>query len=182
MDNSLKATIFRGGLPYEPDVAKLNVAFPVESLEHGRILEHAAVLATLGMEKRNDRYEAVLRSWRRDLQADHRIVLTYVRAPVAQQDGRVKNVSIGLRVCDDAEKLGHSQSKMKTGVRVIKKSFAVLGAVNEHKLTDEQRRRFDHSQRVMGALHATAQQAAKDIELPKRTPPPQRQLGDRPVA
>ena len=65
MTDKAKSEVWRGGLPYAPDAAKLEKAFP--NPEEGQLFKHEEFEKLLIEKRGTQRYYGVINSWRKGL-------------------------------------------------------------------------------------------------------------------
>lgn len=155
--------IHRGGLPYGPEIEKLDAAFPVPSLTEGRVIPSAEIQQVLGL-KAGPRYYAVVNSWRGKQRAQRNIILEY-------RDG-------GLKVLPPGEVLDVAETSTHRAARHIKRAVRKFGWVDRKRLDESGQRRYDHTSRVATVMAAAVEDSKKKmaIELPAAQSLPRRAI------
>ena len=142
--------IFQGGVPTEPDVKRLDVAFP--SPETETEITHDQLEAILNLSRRSSRYRTVLQAWRRKLM-------------------RLKNLDTeaipnrGYKILREYERVNVSAKNFRQGVRKVGRAVTRIERVNVAKLTQEEQRKAEHVQQQMSSTLAVARGTAKAVAI-----------------
>lgn len=147
--------VFFGGIPTDMDVKKLNQAFGVP--DAGAEITHDQIEATLGMDRKTNRYKAVTLRWRASMLRDHNIELGPVHG-------------VGFKSLNSEERVSAGMAGMKSGSRKVLRSIKRADQVqtDDPVLTKKQ----DLMRRFGVAIAAEANTMARQIEPPK----PQQQM------
>jgi hypothetical protein len=144
---------FRGGIPYAIDVKRLSEAFPVPSLNEGRVIEHSELSAVLEMRSGTPRYYSVVNSWIGQTRALHGIYIIW-------------QPSTGIKVLDPALLLTHAENKTRQKIRQTGRAVSIYGWVDRARLDSLGQQRLDHHSRVIGALNDAMHAARKNLAVP----------------
>lgn len=156
-------TVFRGGLPYGPEFARLDEAFPVASLAEGAKVTHERLEGVLGVKRQSGRYYGVVNAW-----------ITRQR----NQNGvfMVWELTVGLKVLNPAEILDFAETRTRQKIRQTRRAIKTFGYVDRSRLDNVGQRRLDHQLRVAEAIKTSLDMAKRDLavelapvkSLPKR--------------
>lgn len=140
---------FFGGMPYGPDVRRLEEAFPVTELTEGKVIEHEMLSGVLDLKRGTQRYYGVINAWRSRVRNSNGVILEW-------QPGD------GLKVLDPAGVLDCSENRTRQKIKQLcgPRAIGMFAWVDRARLDDVGRRRFDHQARVVRAL--------KDAVIEKR--------------
>jgi hypothetical protein len=150
----MKTKTFLGGIPYSICFNQLDEAFPVDQLAEGRLLRHAELSSTLGIEARSERYYAVINVWRKRQKASVGKVIEWERGE-------------GLKVLNPAQTLGHVETRTKQKIKQTVRAASDFRWVDRSRLDLIGQQRLDHQARVSLALvdHLKASQKEMVIDL-----------------
>lgn len=145
--------VFRGGVPTAPDVRKLREMFPDKDLNVGDVLAYDDIAEVVGCAYGTSRFKSITDRWRK---------------LVENESGKIIGVSkgVGFAVLSDSQKLEVSHQKLRTAVRSAGRSLTVAMHIDRSNLTDDERLRLDHQNRINASLLAAAQ-ISPNTELPK---------------
>lgn len=149
MDNNIG---FKGGIPYGLDVRRLSDAFPVPSLNEGRVLRHAELEEVLGYKRGTQRYYGVVNAWLNKQKADHGLILVWVP-------------SEGVKVLDPAGVLEHAEIRTKQKSRQLQRQIKMFGWVDRARLDTVGQKRLDHQLTVAAKLSAAVGDARKGLAV-----------------
>lgn len=158
--------LFRGGVPYGPDVKRLEAAFPINELTEGRTIQHEELAAVIGVVPSSPRYYAVVKAWMRTQRASQAIQMRI--AP-----------KIGVEVMDPATHLTHAEKSLHGKLKQTARACREFSHVDSGRLDILGQRRLEHvQQKVVGLLAGTIQAANKNlaVELAPIKSLPRRQL------
>jgi hypothetical protein len=145
----MPTTIFPGGLPTEPELAKLDAAFlPVKT--PGFVIKHEEFEAVIGSKRATPRYRTVLEAWRRRILKHHNHIT-----------GPVRGVGIKFLLPDEQSEKVCDQ--FGQGMRKVKRAHALSFRTDVARMSPEYRRSNEHVQRVTSALILHAATAAKEL-------------------
>lgn len=150
----MNAKMFMGGIPYGPDVNRLRVAFPHESLKEQLIVEHSQIEQALQFKRVSSRYRGVVNSWIAAMYRDYNINIKALRG-------------VGFQVLDNQGLLSDvsKQSESRGALHV-----AALGKyrrINPVKLSEGDRRLYEHKARHAAILAANIKETQRQMfQLP----------------
>jgi hypothetical protein len=147
-----EASIFRGGMPYGPDVKRLDEAYPIASLTEGLLIEHEKLSKIVKAQKGTGRYYGVIDSWRKRLREENDIVLLW-------------RFGVGIYVAYPHERLNYSETKIRRGMRGTKRGIRFLGSVERERLDEQGQKRYDHVIHVSTVLHTALESARKQLPI-----------------
>jgi hypothetical protein len=137
--------MWNAGVPTEPDVRRLDEAFP--ALEIGDVIQHEAIEAVLGIGRKTFRYKTVVNAWRRRMEAERNIVLGAV-------------IGEGYRVLTDAERVECGGGKLRSAGRATTRAATLVTGADRAKLPPELQAKADHvsaaAASILGALRLQA--------------------------
>lgn len=149
MDES-KVQHWKGGLPYGPDVRKLEEAFPTP--EEGQIIGHDEFEKVLKMKRGSARYYGVINKWRGNS--------TSKSGLFPERDIDTEWISgVGLKVLAPAERLHHGERDTRASIRHRTRARNRTLATPRDRLDDIGQRRYD----LDAKAHAMARES--DIAL-----------------
>lgn len=144
--------IFRGGIPYGPDLRRLAECFPVPNLAEGLVIKHEDLEAILEVDRHGTRYRGVVNSWIGKLRAENGIILTW-------------QPSIGIKVLDPAGVLEHAETRTRQKVRQLQRTVKLFGWVDRSRLDDTGKRRLDHEMISAAKMAQHAKDAEKEMAI-----------------
>lgn len=158
---------FRGGMPYGPDLDRLDAAFPIDSLTEGRIVTHAELAGAMDIQQGSPRYYSVIRAWIRKQRITRRVILEWVHA-------------VGLKVLNPAEVLSTAEDVTHRKIRQTQKAISRFSWVDRNRLNSQGQSRLDHQTMVYGRLTYALSQAKREsaIELAPVQSLPKRAISD----
>src|SRR5262245_57120552 len=136
---------FRGGLPYGPDVQRLNDAFPNPS--EGMIIKHEMLEPVVRAPMKTGRYYAVVNSWINQLRERAAIITVWLPG-------------IGIKFLDPGEILKASKTGTKQKLRQTARKMKLLAYSDRDRLNQAGQLDWDHTHQVY-ALLRDAQNVAK---------------------
>lgn len=160
--------VFRGGMPYEPDVNRLKERFPASALTEGRVIGHAELETALVYKKGTPRYYGVINSWMAYCEGELGIYLRW-------------KAQIGLEVMEPAVHFEYRETGLKQKLRGARKAARRVATVPRHRLDAIGQARFDHVAReaAMIAQWASDKQKQLAIELsPVKSLPKPKLVGE----
>lgn len=149
--------LFRRGIPTEPDVVALMTRFGVP--EEGTPITYAEVADVLHLNVASSRFRTVTMAWRRQLESDHRVVLT-------ARDG-------AFTVRDPESRISFSKSMTKAGYRRLGRANRVATDTDAERLSEAGRVNRDKVMQITSKA-----QLAIDAEARKRPAPRLRAVGE----
>lgn len=156
--------LYKGGIPYEPDVKRLNEMYQPSTLKEGRTITRDEISGVLQVPIGSQRFYGVLNSWIKQLRDHHGIYMRMIP-------------SVGVKVLPPNEILEHGERMTHSKLRQASRAIKTFGYVDRSRLDHIGQRRLDHQCWVAGVLKgaiATAQkQMAVELSpvksLPKRS-------------
>lgn len=148
----MSATVFMGGSPTAPDVAKLHEAFGIPT--EGTLITWDAFEKAVGIIQNTHRFRTVLNAWRKAMFTKHNVVF-------GPQPGK------GLIALAPNPRIERMTERARSGFRIIRKATIVAGATDRTRLTPENRKAAEHLDRIGANHRLAAAAAAKGIRLPE---------------
>jgi hypothetical protein len=156
--------IFRNGIPYGPDLKRLDDYFPASELTEGRVIPVGELEAAISENRGTSRFYGVITAWRNRQRNDNGIYIKW-------------EPRVGLKVLSPAEILGHAETLTRRGIRHTGRGIKTFGYVDRERLDHVGQKRLDHQCRIITALKGSMDQANKQLaidlapvqSLPKRT-------------
>lgn len=156
-------SVFRGGVPYQIDIRKLEAAFPIEELTEGRTIKHEEIEAVIDCAKGSQRYYGVVNSWASKLRNTASIILAW-------QPGD------GIKRLDPAGHLNHAGTRFRQKGRQYNKAGKEFAWVERDRLNDAGKQRLDLHARIAEAQRDATRRAFKELAIelpaPKSLPKP----------
>ena len=138
------------GIPYGPDVRKLEEAYP--SPEEDQIISHGELEKTLVIPQKTARFYAVINKWRKRLRTDRNIDSEWIQ-------------SVGVKILNPADRLKVSEGNVKQGIRHTGRAFRRLGIVPRERLDTIGQARYDHAIQVASKLTVAGREAKKELAI-----------------
>lgn len=148
----MAAMVFRGGLPYGPDIKRLDDAFPVDSLTEGRVIEHGELEKILTCKRGSSRYYGVIDTWIGQRRSANGIVLVW-------------EPTRGLKVLNPAEILEHAEVRTRQKIRQTGRAIRIFGLVDRERLDGTGQKRLDHQMRVVSTLKESLESSRKQLAI-----------------
>jgi hypothetical protein len=145
-----EAKLWKGGLPYGPQVKKLEEAYPRP--EEDSVISHEDFVALVSETKGTQRYYGVINSWRKKLFNELGIDTAWLPGD-------------GIKILPPADRLKVSEGDFKTGLRKAKRAVRRLAATPRERLDDIGRKRYDHTAIVMAKVSSVADEARKQLAI-----------------
>lgn len=150
------ATIFRGGVPYGPDVKRLTEAFPHQTLTDDRVITHGDLEKVLGLDRGTSRYYGVVDAWKRGQKRFHQIYMAW-------------EPKVGMRVLPPLGVWRHNSKRRDRGLRTTIRGISDYNYVQSYRLDQEQQVRFAHEYKVNSLLYGDIKRAKNELALPPQT-------------
>ena len=138
------------GIPYGPDVRKLEEAFP--SPDEDQIIRHGEFEGLLKIESQTSRYYGVINTWRRRLRNERNIDSEWLHG-------------IGLKILNPADRLKESERNVKQGIRHTGRAFRRLAIVPRERLDAIGQARYDHALQVASKLTTAGKDAQRELAI-----------------
>jgi hypothetical protein len=145
-----KATIFEGGIPTAPDVAKLVTSFGAP--DRGRLITYEEIEKVIEVGPTTCRFRTVTNAWRNHLRDEHGLVT-------------VAEPGVGFRVLLDAELIGHSIGRRKKGIREIGRAGRDLAQARDEGLDEVSKASRDHVGRQIAQEWHALQDASRKLKV-----------------
>lgn len=145
-----ESQLWKGGLPYSPQVRKLEDLYPKP--EEDTLFTHEDLERVIAEKHGTQRYYGVINSWRKKLFNELGIDSSWIPAQ-------------GLRILSPADRLHVSESDFKTGLRRTKKAIRRLAATPRDRLDAVGQQRYDHASIVMAKIKGEANSAQKQLAI-----------------
>ena len=144
--------IFRGGVPYGPDIKRLTDTFPISNLEEGLIITHQELQAVIGLQSKSQRYYAVVDVWRHRMRGDYGINIVW-------------QMGDGVKVLNPAEMLTFAEKRTKQKFRQTGKALQLFDYVEAARLDDTGKKRLDHMQVVRVKTSQALKESARELSI-----------------
>jgi hypothetical protein len=145
-----EAKLWKGGLPYGPQVRKLEELYPKP--EEDLMLIHEQIEKIIGEPKGTQRYYGIVDSWRKKLFNELGIDSAWLPGQ-------------GLKILQPSERLHASESDFKFGLRKTKRAVKRLAATPRDRLDAIGQQRYDHAAIVMAKIKGEADMAQKQLAI-----------------
>jgi hypothetical protein len=150
MTDEIKVKGFRGGLPYGPDVQRLNDAFPI--LSEGQIFTHEMLEIPARSPMKTPRYYAVVNSWRKQHRERAGIIIEWI-------------TGTGVKVLDPGEILTASKTGTKQKLRQTQRKMKLIAYSDRDRLNQAGQLDYDHTHHVYVVLHDAVNAAKKTLPI-----------------
>lgn len=138
------------GIPYGPDIRKLEEAYP--SPEEDQVYTHTDLENLLKITQKTPRYYGVVNSWRRRLRTDRNIDSEWIHG-------------VGLKILNPADRLKESERNVKQGIRHTGRAFRRLAIVPRERLDTMGQARYDHALAVASKLTQAGRDAGRELAI-----------------
>lgn len=147
-----EAVVFKGGMPYGPDVNRLKETFPVTELTEGRILLHDQLEPIVRQKKGSQRYYGIINSWISQQRNDNGVFMVWEQAR-------------GLKVLGPAEILNYAETRTRQKMKQTGRAIKTFGWVDRTRLDDVGQKRLDHQMRVANTIRDAIDSARKQLAI-----------------
>ena len=144
--------LFKGGMPYEIDVKRLEADFPVNELPEGRKIEHQQIEIAIDCTKGTSRYYGVVDSWMNKIKHSHGIVLRW-------------EPSQGVVVMTPSQVLDHTETRLRQKIRQTGRVMREFVWVDRNRLDNIGQKRLDHQTRIANVLKEHLNMAKKELAI-----------------
>jgi|GEM_PF-1568742 hypothetical protein len=159
-------SLWKNGLPYSVDIAKLNDVFPVPTLTEGRTITHEEIEKVIGYKRGSPRYYGVVNSWISSQKHQNAIFMVWTPG-------------MGVRVLDPSGILSHGETKIQQKIRQTRRAIKILPWVNRDRLDPIGQKRLDHqvvaAAKLAEALNSGKKELSVDLAPVKSLPKPRLQ-------
>jgi hypothetical protein len=138
------------GIPYGPDVRKLEEAFP--NPEEDQIIKSEEFEKIIRVEQKTARFYGVINAWRRRLRTDRNIDSEWVHG-------------VGVKILNPADRLKVSEVNIKQGIRRTGRAFRRLAITPRERLDAVGQQRYDHQLQVGAKLIQAGRDAKKELAI-----------------
>lgn len=135
---------YRGYLPTQLDIDKLNAAYPPEQLVAGTEIPYSDFERVIGAKYRSNRYNTVLHRWRKVMEQKHKITFRPLQGKA-------------LIVCDDDKKIEVVNVKIGVASTYLRNARIIHTGINRNRLTEAGQAAFDQNSSRLGTMIATEQ-------------------------
>jgi hypothetical protein len=158
--------LFFGALPYEPDVKRIEEAFPIKNLYEGQIIKHPEIAKVLGVVHGTNRYYGVVNSWK-TLLKHHKIEL-------------LTKPKIGYEVGEPHEIMAQAEKDLRSGLKKTGKGIKRFRRVDATRLDESGRERHMQLNLVANHIESHNKWARKSlpIEAPAVVSLPKRMMAE----
>lgn len=158
----VKAEIWKGGLPYEPDVRKLEEKYP--NPEEDQVITHEDFEKLLSLTRGPGRYYGVIKSWQKRLFNLRNIDSQWIQGK-------------GVKILGPADRLEVGESGIRRKLKQVKREVRRTGATPRERLNEMGQRHYDHTMmnaaKMLPALEEMRKQLSIDLAPVKSLPKPQ---------
>jgi hypothetical protein len=138
------------GIPYGPDVRKLEEAFP--NPEEDQVIKSEDFEKIIRVEQKTARFYGVINAWRRRLRTDRNIDSEWVHG-------------VGVKILNPADRLKVSEVNIKQGIRKTGRAFRRLAITPRERLDAVGQQRYDHQLQVGAKLIQAGRDAKKELAI-----------------
>lgn len=151
-DSNNNTSIFRGGLPYAPDVLRLEEEIPLARLSEGTVIGHDAFERALGYKRGTQRYYSVVNAWMAKNRNAHGLNMAW-------------EPTKGVRVLNPAELLSVAEARTRQKMTQTSRAIRLFGWVDRGRLDDTGKKRLDHQLRVASVLKQAIQEGRREMAV-----------------
>lgn len=144
------ATVWKNGLPYEPEVRKLETRY--EQLDEGIVIPHAEMEQLLGLPRSAKRYFGIINSWRAKLLRTRNIDTEFERGN-------------GLKILPPEDRLAVSERDFHFSARALGRSLRRTTMVPRDRLNEVGKRRADHIEKRVAFAYQSVSEARKQLAI-----------------
>lgn len=138
------------GIPYGPDIRKLEETYP--NPEEDQVIKHEDFETIIRTPQKTARYYGVINAWRRRLRADRNIDSEWIQG-------------VGVRILNPADRLKVSEFNIKQGIRHTGRAFRRLAVTPRERLDAVGQQRYDHQLTVGAKLIQAGREAKKELAI-----------------
>jgi hypothetical protein len=140
--------IYKKGLPYAPDIRRLDDAFPTP--DEGQLLRYEQIEEVLHCRRTETRFRTVLASWRRSLWRTRNIDTEAV-------------AGTGIKILEPAERVKLREKDMLLKARLLGRTRQRFASAPRERLNAEGQQRYDHIMLFTGRIQAAIDDAKKSL-------------------
>ena len=138
------------GIPYGPDIRKLEEAFP--NPEEDQVIKSEEFENIIRVPQKTQRFYGVINTWRRRLRTDRNIDSEWLPG-------------VGVKILDPADRLKVSESNIKHGIRKTGRGFRRLAITPRERLDTVGQQRYDHQLQVGAKLIQAGRDAKRELAI-----------------
>lgn len=138
------------GIPYGPDVRKLEEAFP--NPEEDQVISSDQFESIIRVEQKTARFYGVINTWRRRLRTDRNIDSEWIQG-------------VGVKILNPADRLKVSEGNIKQGIRKTGRAFRRLAITPRERLDAIGQQRYDHQLQIGAKLTAAGREAKRELAV-----------------
>lgn len=145
-----KLPVVVAGIPYGPDIRKLEEAYP--SPQEDQIIKSEDFEKIIRCEQKTPRFYGVINSWRRRLRNERNIDSEWVQG-------------VGVKILNPADRLKVSETNIKHGIRKTSRAYRRLAITPRDRLDEVGQQRYDHQMTVAAKLIAAGRDAKRELAI-----------------
>lgn len=145
-----KSPIIVAGIPYGPDIRKLEEAFP--NPQEDQVIKSEDFEAIIKVEQKTSRFYGVINAWRRRLRNERNIDSEWIP-------------SVGVKILNPADRLKVSEGNIKHGIRKTSRAYRRLAITPRDRLDAVGQQRYDHQMEVAAKLVSAGRDAKRDLAI-----------------
>lgn len=138
------------GIPYGPDIRKLEEAYP--NPEEDQIIKSGDFETIIRVPQKTSRFYGVINAWRRRLRAERNIDSEWVQG-------------VGVKILNPADRLKVSEGNIKHGIRKTSRAYRRLAITPRERLDGVGQQRYDHQMQVAAKLVQAGRDANKELAI-----------------
>lgn len=138
------------GIPYGPDIRKLEETFP--NPQEDQVIKSEELEKIIRVPQKTGRFYGVINAWRRRLRNERNIDSEWVQG-------------VGVKILNPADRLKVSEGNIKQGIRRTGRAFKRLGIVPRERLDAVGQQRYDHALQVASKLIIAGRDAKKELAI-----------------
>lgn len=140
------------GMPYGPDIKRLQEQWPLTSLAEGTVIKHEDLAKALFIPKGSHRYYAVINAWIAKTKNENGIFIVW-------------DQTIGIKVLSPAEILTFAEERTRQKIRQTGRAIRNFAWVDRARLDEVGQQRLDHQVRVANVLKGAMESAKKELAV-----------------
>ncbi len=143
-------SIFLGGMPYGPEVKKLEEAFPVPLLVEGKKILHEQLEGILDLKRGSKRYYPIVNSWIKRRKNENAIVIVW-------------EPKHGIAVLGPGEIMHVAETRTIQKLKQTGRAVRLYQYVDRKRLDAIGQQRLDHQLRMAAAIAESAARSKRDL-------------------
>jgi hypothetical protein len=141
---------FFGGIPTEIEVRRIMERWPMTDMKEGDEIAYADMAAVINSEYGSFRFRTVTSRWRKMIENEAGII-------IGTKEARC------FVVLNNGQKLSLSRAKMRMSGRAALRAYKTAAVIDAKKLTDAEKKEYDHTVSKAAAVMATMRIKSKNI-------------------